>query len=40
MAFVTLVVTSGSAYAIDVDEEIAVLGQMIVIWSMASGFAR
>jgi hypothetical protein len=38
MAFVALVVTSGSAYAIDVNKKIAAPGQMMVLWSTISEF--
>ena len=38
MAFVALVASSGSAYAIDVNKKIAAPGQMLVIWSMISEF--
>ena len=38
MAFAVLVVTSGSAYAIDVNKKIAAPGQMMVLWSTISEF--
>jgi hypothetical protein len=38
MAFVALVASSGSGYAIDVNKKIAAPGQMLVIWSMISEF--
>jgi len=38
VAFAALVVTSGSAYAIDVNKKIAAPGQMMVLWSTISEF--
>jgi hypothetical protein len=38
VAFVALVVSSGSAFALDVNKKIAAPGQMLVIWSMISEF--
>jgi hypothetical protein len=38
MAFAALVVTGGSAYAIDVNKKIAAPGQMMVLWSTISEF--